>query len=95
MMDAVKLLKIPEPEYIRWNLMESSIWFSKGGSTVLPNLKEVLIEIDEGFEKQSVDSVRHLYDAGLVLKEKRQSDMFKDSDDKTVYNQIWHRFAAK
>ena len=55
----------------------------------------MLIEIDEGFEKQSVDSVRHLYDAGLVLKEKRQSDMFKDSDDKTVYNQIWHRFAAK
>ena len=75
--------------------MESSIRFSKGGSTVLPNLKGVLIEIDEGFEKQSVDSVRHLYDVGLVLKEKRQSDMFKDSDDKTVYNQIWHRFAAK
>ena len=80
MMDSVKLLKIPEPEYIRWNLMESSIWFLKGGSTVLPNLKGVLIEIDEGFEKQSVDSVRHLYDAGLVLKEKRQSDIFKDSD---------------
>tara|TARA_B100001146_G_scaffold203975_1_gene196906 strand:- start:455 stop:622 length:168 start_codon:yes stop_codon:yes gene_type:complete len=55
----------------------------------------VLIEIDEGFEKQSVDSVRHLYDVGLVLKEKRQSDMFKDSDYKTVYNQTWHRFAAK
>ena len=55
----------------------------------------MLVEIDEGFEKQSVDSVRHLYGAGLVLKEKRQSDIFKDSDDKTVYNQTWHRFAAK
>ena len=40
----------------------------------------MLIEIDDGFQKQSVDSVRHLYDAGLVLKEKRQSDIFKDSD---------------
>ena len=86
MMDAVKLLKIPEPEYIRWNLMESSIWFSKGGSTVLPNLKGVLIEIDEGFEKQSVDSTRRPHDAGLVLKETRQSDMFTDGDYKTVYN---------
>ena len=55
----------------------------------------MLIEIDEGFEKQSVDSVRHLYDVGLVLKEKRQSDMFQGSAYMTVYNQIWHRPAAK
>ena len=62
---------------------------------MLQDLKELLIEIDERFEKQPVYSTHRLHDTGLVLKEKRQSDIFKDSDDKTVYNQIWHRFAAK
>ena len=67
----------------------------KGGSTILQNLKGILIEIDEGFEKQSVDSTRYLHQAGLTLKEKRQSDMFKGSAYMTIYNQIWHRPAAK
>ena len=63
----------------------------KGGSTVLQSIKGILVEIDEGFEQQSVDSAQRLRNAGLVLKEKRQSDMFKDSDYTAVYNQIWYR----
>ena len=62
---------------------------------MLQDLKDLLIEIDERFEKQPVYLTHRLHDAGLVLKEKRQSDMFKDSDYKTVYNQTWHRFAVK
>ena len=63
----------------------------KGGSTLLQNIKGILIEIDEGFEQQSVDSTQRLLNAGLVLKEKRQSDMFKGGDYTTFYNQIWYR----
>ena len=63
----------------------------KGGSSLLQNIKGILIEIDEEFEKQSADSKQCLLNAGLVLKEKRQSDMFKDSEYTTVYNQIWYR----
>jgi FkbM family methyltransferase len=91
MMDAVKLLKIPEPDYLKMDVDGIEHLILKGGSAVLQNLKGILVEIDEGFEKQSVDSTRYLHDAGLVLKEKRQSDMFKDSDYRTVFNQIWHR----
>ena len=95
MMDAVKLLKIPEPDYIKMDVDGIEHLILKGGSTVLQNLKGILIEIDEDFRKQSVESTQYLHEAGLVLKEKRQSDMFKGSAYMTIYNQIWHRPAAK
>jgi len=91
MMDGVKLLKIPAPDYIKMDVDGIEHLILKGGSTVLQNLKGILIEIDEDFRKQSVESTRYLHEAGLVLKEKRQSDMFTGSAYMTVYNQIWHR----
>ena len=94
-MPAVKLLKIIESDYIKMNVDGIEHLIFKGGLDSTTKLKRDTNEIDEGFEKQSVDSVRHLYDAGLVLKEKRQSDMLKGSAYMTVYNQIWHRPAAK
>ena len=56
----------------------------KGGLDSTTKLKRDTNEIDEGFEKQSVDSTLRLHNAGLVLKETRQSDIFKESDYKTV-----------
>jgi FkbM family methyltransferase len=91
MMDAVELLKTPQPDYIKMDVDGIEHLILKGGSSLLQNIKGILIEIDEGFEQQSVDSTQYLLNAGLVLKEKRQSDMFKDSDYKTVFNQIWYR----
>ena len=91
MMDAVELLKTPQPDYIKMDVDGIEHLILKGGSTVLQNIKGILIEIDEEFEKQSADSKQCLLNAGLVLKEKRQSDMVKDSEYKTVYNQIWYR----
>jgi predicted transcriptional regulator len=63
----------------------------KGGAPVLRNIKGILIEINEEFEKQAVNSARCLSEAGLVLKEKRQSDMFKDGPYQHIFNQIWYR----
>ena len=63
----------------------------KGGFTVLQNIKEILIEIHEDFEKKLTDSTAYLKEAGLVLKGKHQSDMFKNGPYKNSYNQIWHR----
>jgi FkbM family methyltransferase len=91
MMDAVELLKTPQPDYIKMDVDGIEHLILKGGSTLLQNIKGILIEIDEGFEQQSVDSTQRLRNAGLELKEKRQSDMFKDSAYTTVYNQIWYR----
>ena len=91
LMDVVKHLKIPEPDYIKMDVDGIEHLILKGGSAVLKNIRGALIEIDDRFEKQSIDSTRFLHEAGLTLKEKRQSNMFKNSDYKTVFNQIWHR----
>jgi FkbM family methyltransferase len=91
MVDAVELLKIPEPDYIKMDVDGIEHLILKGGMPVLKNINGALIEINEEFEKQSVNSAQHLSSAGLVLKEKRQSDMFKNGPYKNSYNQIWHR----
>ena len=63
----------------------------KGAGSIVKNIKGILIEIDENFKKQSVESTRFLSEAGLVFKEKRQSDYVLNSPHKNVYNQIWQR----
>ena len=91
MMDAVKLLRVPKPGYIKMDVDGIEHLILKGAGSMLKNIKGTLIEIHEDFEKQSVESTRFLSEAGLVLKEKRQSDMFKNSAYKNSYNQIWQR----
>ena len=64
---------------------------SQGGTPILLNIKGMLIENNEEFEKQFVNSTKYLSEAGLVLEEKRQADMLKDSSYRNSYNQIWYR----
>jgi FkbM family methyltransferase len=91
MEDAKELLQIPQPDYIKMDVDGIEHLILKGGRNVLSNVKGVLIEIDEDFEVQVEDTRRYLSEAGLVLKEKRQSEMFKDGPYKNIYNQIWYR----
>ena len=73
MIDSVKNLSIPAPDYIKMDVDGIEHLILKGGSTVLKGLKGALVEIDEGFEMQLIDSTRCLQEAGLKLKEKRLS----------------------
>jgi FkbM family methyltransferase len=91
MVDAVKLLRVTDPDYIKMDVDGIEHLILKGGATVLQNIKGILIEINEDFEKQAVDSALYLSEAGLVLKEKRSSAIYKNSSYKNVYNQIWYR----
>ena len=95
MADAVESLKIPQPDYIKMDVDGIEHLILKGGASMLRNVKGMLIEINEEFEKQSVNSTQCLGEAGLVLKEKRQADMFKNSPYANSYNQIWHRSSAQ
>jgi FkbM family methyltransferase len=91
MVDAVELLGISKPDFIKMDVDGIEHLILQGGASILKNIKGILIEIDEEFEKQSVNSTRCLGEAGLVLKEKRQSDMFRNGPYKHIYNQIWCR----
>ena len=88
MNQVVSLLKIQQPDYIKIDVDGIEHLILKGGVEVLENVKGILVEINEEFEKQAHDSFRYLSEAGLFLKEKRHSEMFKDS---ICFNQIWAR----
>jgi FkbM family methyltransferase len=91
MMDAVALLKVPQPDYIKMDVDGIEHLILKGGDVVLRSVHGVLIEINDEFERQRVESTRYLREAGLVLKEKRHAEMFENSEFKNTYNQIWFR----
>lgn len=89
--EAVALLRNAQPDYIKMDVDGIEHLILKGGAGVLRSIKGVLIEINDEFEQQSVDSTRYLREAGLVLKAKRHADMFDQSPYRNSYNQIWHR----
>jgi FkbM family methyltransferase len=91
---AMAQLGIAQPDYVKMDVDGIEHLILRGGAGVLSRVKGVLIEIDEKFEKQTLDSNRYLTEAGLVLKEKRHSAMFDDSPFSSCYNQIWHRPAT-
>jgi FkbM family methyltransferase len=91
MIDAVALLKIPQPDYIKMDVDGIEHLILKGGGVVLEKVRGVLIEINEEFEKQLVESARYLSEAGLVLRERRHAAMFENTQFKNTYNQIWQR----
>ena len=61
----------------------------KGGLELLRNVKEILVEIDESFNKQFVDSSSYLESAGFMLKSKVNADITMSEEFKYCYNQVW------
>jgi FkbM family methyltransferase len=91
MTDAVELLKIPQPDYIKMDVDGIEHLILKGGGRVLQNAKGVLIEINDKFKAQADDASRYLNAAGFVLKEKRHAEYFdsQGGSGSHTYNQIW------
>ncbi len=93
MMDAVEKLSIPQPDYIKMDVDGIEHLILKGGPEVLKNVKGVLIEVNDSFHEQASQCQQLLLEAGLLLKDKRQSEMISASTlgFQNAYNQIWVR----
>ena len=89
MNDLKNLLKISQPDYIKIDVDGIEHLILQGGEKVLLNTKELLIEVNERFEQQKNKCVKYLKELGFTLKEKKRSDLFKDTDFSLTYNQIW------
>lgn len=89
MTDAVSLLKIPQPDYIKMDVdgIEHSIL--KGGMPILREAKGALIEINDSFAAQADGAVNCLRQAGFTLKEKKHAECFNTGSAKDTFNQIW------
>jgi FkbM family methyltransferase len=93
MVDAVELLRIPQPDYIKMDVDGIEHLILKGGIPILRRTQGVLVEINDRFAFHADSASRYLAEAGLSLKEKRHADQF-DSDPgaaRYTFNQIWSR----
>lgn len=95
MVDAVALLKIPQPDYIKMDVDGIEHLILKGGMPVLSKMKGILIEINDTFATQANDTSAYLQQAGFILKEKRHADYFDEQtgSGKDTFNQIWVKHA--
>tara|TARA_B100000586_G_scaffold264699_1_gene235419 strand:- start:134 stop:979 length:846 start_codon:yes stop_codon:yes gene_type:complete len=89
--EAKNLLKIPQPMYIKIDVDGIEYLILKGGEKVLLNTKELLIEVNEKFTEQKNNCDKYLKELGFSLREKKRSNLFKNTDYSTSYNQIWVR----
>ena len=91
MIDAVELLKIRQPDYIKMDVDGIEHIILAGGLPVLKSVKSILIEINDNFNAQAKEAKSTLEEAGFSLKEKRHADFFDHVEGaaKHTFNQIW------
>ena len=89
--EAVALLKIPQPEYIKMDVDGIEHLILKGAAPILPRVKSILIEINDNFADQATQASKYLKEAGFTLIEKKHADCFDSADSaaKYTFNQIW------
>lgn len=85
---AVSLLNIPIPKFIKMDVDGIEHLILKGGSEVLSQVESVLVEINDEFSEQSELSEKILKDAGLYLYKKCFEGTVVNSKQ---FNQWWKR----
>jgi FkbM family methyltransferase len=91
--DAVRLMSLPQPNYIKIDVDGIEHLILNGAQQVLNKVNGVLIEVNDDFPEQADQCNKLLLEAGLILKEKRHSEMFDSAEalGGKVWNQIWIR----
>lgn len=90
MLDAVDLLHLPMPDYIKMDVDGIEHLILRGGDRILRHTTSVLVEVNESFPEQAEGCAECLIAAGLELREKRSH---ADFGDPHTFNQIWARHA--
>jgi FkbM family methyltransferase len=93
MEDVVTLLGLPTPDYIKMDVDGLEHFILAGGSTILRAVQGILIEVNDNFQEQAISCKVRLEQAGLVFKEKCQSELMAQSGGEfsSCHNQIWVR----
>ncbi len=86
--DAIGLLHIPAPRFIKIDVDGIEHFILRGGVEALRGVESVMVEIDDGFTEQAEETARHLQNAGLRLLRKC------GGDSGSQYNQWWVRGRA-
>jgi len=89
--DAVSLLRIPEPDFVKIDVDGIEHLILAAGGPILSRVRGVLVEINDRFTAQSEAASRYLQQAGLRLREKRHAPQFDSASGapRHTFNQIW------
>ena len=86
---AISLLKLPQPDYIKIDVDGIEHLILKGGSETLKKAKSLLVEVDDRFETQKQNTTKYLINAGFKLTKKTHSQLFDNTQYDLCFNQIW------
>jgi len=90
--EVVRMLKIPLPSHIKMDVDGIEHLILSGGEFVLRQVSELSIEVNEDFIEQAANVKKYCQDAGLVFREKRNSEMLlKSARHGNTFNQVWYR----
>jgi FkbM family methyltransferase len=91
--DAARLLSIPSPNFVKMDVDGLEHFILKGGPGVLGEIEGILIEVNDDFKEQAEGVESLLSAAGLVIRQKRHSEIVASSTSglQHSYNQIWAR----
>jgi FkbM family methyltransferase len=84
-LNAIQYFKLLPPDYIKIDVDGIEHLIIEGFGKVLNSVNSILVEINDDFQEQSINSKRCLIDAGLVLEDK----FYLGSGSQ--YNQLWVR----
>jgi FkbM family methyltransferase len=95
--DAINLLRITQPRYIKIDVDGIEDLILKGGTEVLTKTKSILVEVNDNFLLQADKVAKYLTEAGFTLTEKKHAHYFDSlaTAASTTYNQIWSKVAIK
>ena len=81
----MSVYKIPLPDYIKIDVDGIEHYILKGSEKVINNAKSVLIEINDDFKEQKIESEKYLKNAGFKCFKK----ILSESSKHKIFNQIW------
>ena len=88
---AISLLKLSQPDYIKMDVDGIEHLILKSGSETLKKVKSLLVEVDDRFETQKQNTTKYLTNAGFKLTEKSHSQLFEGTKYDSCFNQIWKK----
>jgi FkbM family methyltransferase len=89
--EAVSMLKVPPPDYIKMDVDGIEQLILSGAKNALKKIKSIILEVNEDFHDQNIKCEKYLLESGLRFQNKRHSEMFEKGIFQNTYNQIWIR----
>lgn len=90
--EILKYFKFPKPDYLKIDVDGIEHLILSGGGDILREVKEILVEVDEKFDKQFHQVNNILNNSGFkLIKKNFASNAKRKASDKQIFNQIWKK----